>query len=227
MIPHLTIGKGPDLILGHGMAQNKELWIRNGWIKKLSEIRRVHIFDFEGHGKNNLTEEYDLTVESMAKNIISLSEILKIKKYDFMGFSMGARAGFEILKKHTMINKFISLGMHPGTPRLEKKRFEKRSIAMFNLGKRTGNKYYFQLSKILKNALLWDGVIDDINWEKTKHMIIIGEKDVNYQLTRKLLQNINGINLFILKEINHKNTFDIPDHSIDYIINFLKKGEKN
>ena len=81
--------------------------------------------------------------------------------------------------------------------------------------------------EILKNALLWDGVIDDINWEQTKHMIIIGEKDVNYQLTRKLLQNINGINLFILKEINHKNTFDIPNHSIDYIINFLKKGEKN
>ena len=84
----------------------------------------------------------------------------------------------------------------------------------------------FKLSKILKNALLWDGVIDDINWEKTKHMIIIGEKDVNYQLTRKLLQNINGINLFILKEINHKNTFDIPNHSIDYIINFLEKGRK-
>ena len=48
MISHLSIGKGPDLILGHGMAQNKELWIRNGWIKRLSKIRRVHIFDFEG-----------------------------------------------------------------------------------------------------------------------------------------------------------------------------------
>lgn len=98
---------------------------------------------------------------------------------------------------------------------------------MFNLGKKTGNKYYFKLSKILKKALLWDGVIDDIDWENTDHMIIMGEKDVNYQLTRKLLQNINGINLFILKEINHKNTFDMPNHSIDYIINFLNKGEKN
>ncbi len=97
---------------------------------------------------------------------------------------------------------------------------------MFNLGEKTGNKYYFKLSKILKNALSWDGVIDDIDWKNTDHMIIIGEKDVNYQLTRKLLQNINGINLFILKEINHKNTFDIPDHSIDYIINFLEKGRK-
>ena len=100
-------------------------------------------------------------------------------------------------KFYNMINKFIALGMHPGTPRLEKKRFEKRSIAMFNLGKKTGNKYYFKLSKILKKALLWDGVIDDIDWENTDHMIIMGEKDVNYQLTRKLLQNINGINLFI------------------------------
>ena len=47
---YLTFGKGEDLILGHGMAQNKNLWLENGWVKELSKIRRVHIFDFPGHG---------------------------------------------------------------------------------------------------------------------------------------------------------------------------------
>ena len=49
---YLTFGKGQDLILGHGMAQNKNLWLENGWVKELSKIRRVHIFDFPGHGDN-------------------------------------------------------------------------------------------------------------------------------------------------------------------------------
>ena len=52
MMSYLTFGKGQDLILGHGMAQNKNLWLENGWVKELSKIRRVHIFDFPGHGDN-------------------------------------------------------------------------------------------------------------------------------------------------------------------------------
>ena len=52
MATYLTFGKGPDLILGHGMAQNKNSWIETGWVEKLSSIRTVHVFDFIGHGIN-------------------------------------------------------------------------------------------------------------------------------------------------------------------------------
>ena len=34
MMSYLTFGKGQDLILGHGMAQNKNLWLENGWVKR-------------------------------------------------------------------------------------------------------------------------------------------------------------------------------------------------
>ena len=69
METYLTFGKGQDLILGHGMAQNKELWIKNGWVEELAKIRTVHIFDFSGHGEKACLENNNFSVNDMAQNI--------------------------------------------------------------------------------------------------------------------------------------------------------------
>ena len=50
----------------------------------------------------------------------------------------------------------------------------------------------------------------------------MGEKDDNYNLTKSLLKDIGVEILHTLKEINHKNTFDEPKHSLNAIINFLQ-----
>jgi pimeloyl-ACP methyl ester carboxylesterase len=222
METYLTFGKGSDLILGHGMAQNKELWIKNGWVEELSKIRRVHLFDFSGHGEKANLNNKKFSVTDMAQNINEISNDLDCKKFDYIGFSMGARAGFEAASKNIKLDKLISLGMHPGSPKLEEKRFIKRSNAMKNLGKKTGDSKYLIYSKIFEKALHWQGAIDSIKWEKNKHFIIMGEKDDNYNLTKSLLKDIGVEILHTLKEINHKNTFDEPKHSLNAIINFLQ-----
>lgn len=222
MTSYLTFGKGPDLILGHGMAQNKNSWIEAGWIEELSKIRKIHILDFEGHGSNlNTKNDNLLSVENMSKNIIKLSKSINSNSFDYIGFSMGARAGFELATKNKQLRKLISLGMHPGSPKLEEKRFNKRSIAMKNLGNKTGRKEYFIYSKIFNQALSWDGAFNRINWKKEKHLIVMGEKDDNFELTKNILGKKYSENLLILKGINHKKTFDEPNHSISAIINFL------
>ena len=50
----------------------------------------------------------------------------------------------------------------------------------------------------------------------------MGEKDDNYNLTKSLFKDIDAEILYTLKEINHKNTFDEPKHSLNAIINFLQ-----
>jgi len=222
MVTHLTFGKGTDLLLGHGMAQNMNSWIENGWIDALSKIRKVHIFDFSGHGENEGFSDESLSVENMSKNIEAVCSDLELKQFDYIGFSMGARAGFEFASNNNNINKLISLGMHPGSPKLEEKRFLKRSKAMKNLGEKTGEKKYFIYSKIFQKALDWDGAVHKINWNNKKHLIIMGEKDDNFNLTKELLEQNNLNNLLVLKNINHKNTFDEPNHSLNAIINFLQ-----
>ena len=223
MATYLTFGKGPDLILGHGMAQNKNSWIETGWVEKLSSIRTVHVFDFIGHGINegNINSN-KLTVPEMTKNIIKLIEPLQITKFDYIGFSMGARAGFELASRKFNLKKLISLGMHPGSPKLEEKRFKKRSEAMEKLGKKTGEENYFTYSKIFKEALNWEGAFEKIKWKKENHLIVMGEKDDNFELTEKLMKETPKSNFQVLSGINHKNTFEEPKHSINAIINFLQ-----
>lgn len=222
MVSYLTFGDGPDLILGHGMAQNKNLWLENGWVEELSKIRRVHLFDFAGHGEKAILNNNNFEVTDMAENINEISKDIKCENFDYIGFSMGARAGFQAAIKNKKLNKLISLGMHPGEPKLEEKRFIKRSKAMKKLGEKTGDEKYLIYSKIFEKALLWKGAIDSINWDKDKHLIIMGEKDDNYKLTRSLIYDIDVQILYTLKGINHKNTFEEPKHSLNVIINFLQ-----
>lgn len=222
MMSYLTFGKGQDLILGHGMAQNKNLWLENGWVKELSKIRRVHIFDFPGHGDNLNMDESNFSVQKMANHILEISNDIKSESFDYMGFSMGARAGFELASCENNLNKIISLGMHPGAPYLEKKRFNKRAKAMKNLGEKTGEKKYIIYSKIFEKALNWEGAIDKINWKNEKHKIIIGENDDNYELTKSIMKNKDNKVLCTLEAVNHKNTFNEPKHSLSAIINFLQ-----
>tara|TARA_Y100001970_G_scaffold158003_1_gene193286 strand:+ start:4600 stop:5274 length:675 start_codon:yes stop_codon:yes gene_type:complete len=219
---YLTFGEGQDLILGHGMAQNKNLWLENGWVKELSKIRRVHIFDFPGHGDNLDSDESNLSVQEMANYILEIGNDINCESFDYIGFSMGARAGFELASYNNNLKKIISLGMHPGAPYLEAKRFNKRAAAMKNLGEKTGEKKYIIYSKIFEKALDWEGAIHKINWENEKHKIIIGEKDDNYKLTKSIMKEKNNKVLHTLKGVNHKNTFNEPKHSMSAIINFLQ-----
>ena len=95
---------------------------------------------------------------------------------------------------------------------------------MKQLGEKTGDQKYLIYSKIFEKALHWKGAIDSINWNRDKHLIIMGEKDDNYQLTRSLIDHIDVEILYTLKDINHKNTFEEPKHSLNAIINFLQDG---
>ena len=104
------------------MAQNKNLWLENGWVKELSKIREFIFLTFRDTEITNM-DESNFSVQKMANYILEISNDIKSESFDYMGFSMGARAGFELASCENNLNKIISLGMHPGAPYLEKKRF--------------------------------------------------------------------------------------------------------
>ncbi|GIS30999.1 MAG: hypothetical protein Ct9H90mP2_13820 [Dehalococcoidia bacterium] len=49
-------------------------------------------------------DESNFSVQKMANHILEISNDIKSESFDYMGFSMGARAGFELaLVKKTLI----------------------------------------------------------------------------------------------------------------------------
>ena len=71
-----------------------------------------------GHGRSSNSEKIeDYTIENGVDLTIKLIDFLKITKFNFFGFSMGGRIGFQILSDYSdRVDKIIIGGMHPNPP---------------------------------------------------------------------------------------------------------------
>jgi pimeloyl-ACP methyl ester carboxylesterase len=98
---------GPDdgqpIVLVHGFASDYELnWVGSRWQDTLTRSGRLVIgLDCRGHGlseKPHSPEAY--AREVMAGDVIRLLDHLGVAEAEYLGYSMGARIGLEIVTRH-------------------------------------------------------------------------------------------------------------------------------
>jgi len=82
-----TIGKGPLLILLHGMLTNMHSWDPD-LLKKLSENFQVLIFDYPGIGYSTY-KKMQFSVATIVDCLHGLIDKLKLKPYAIIGYSFG------------------------------------------------------------------------------------------------------------------------------------------
>lgn len=85
-IHYSSIGKGNAVVLLHGFLENSTMWQEIA--PKLSEKYRVICIDLLGHGKSE-SMGYIHTMKEQAEMIKSVLNHLKLRKYTFIGHSMG------------------------------------------------------------------------------------------------------------------------------------------
>lgn len=85
----------PTIIFLHGFLGGSDDWemITND----LSNQFGILMIDLPGHGQNSSTNENDFLIENCAKNIISLSDQLRLTDLILVGYSMGGRLAFYLL----------------------------------------------------------------------------------------------------------------------------------
>jgi len=84
---HFTsIGKGTAVVLLHGFLENSTMW--NDISKNISKKYRVICIDLLGHGKTE-NHGYIHTMEEQAKMVKAVLNHLRLRKYIFIGHSMG------------------------------------------------------------------------------------------------------------------------------------------
>lgn len=88
---HLNIhftdnGKGPAVVLLHGFLENLNMW--NAFVEVLESRYRIVCIDLPGHG---LTPNFGYvhTMEDMAHAVKAVLDHLRLRKYAFIGHSMG------------------------------------------------------------------------------------------------------------------------------------------
>jgi len=98
---------GPDdgqpIVLVHGFASDYELnWVGSRWQDTLTGAERLVIgLDCRGHGRSekpHVPEAYARPV--MAADVIRLLDCLGVEAAEYLGYSMEARIGLEVVTRH-------------------------------------------------------------------------------------------------------------------------------
>ncbi len=92
-IHFIDVGKGPVIVLLHGLASHSGDWEKQ--IDRLSESYRVIAPDFRGHGKTSLPSG-PYKIKDLARDACALITHLNISDYHLVGFSLGGMVAFEL-----------------------------------------------------------------------------------------------------------------------------------
>jgi pimeloyl-ACP methyl ester carboxylesterase len=114
-IHYETAGTGPALVLHHGTMGSGPDWVDLGYIEALKGRHKLILIDARGHGHSDKPHDpaaYDLRLR--AADVVAVLDDLRVKRADFLGYSMGGWIGFGLAKHFPdRFNSFILGGAHP------------------------------------------------------------------------------------------------------------------
>ena len=93
-IAYYKTGKGPAVILIHGLGLRSESWIEQ--IKILKNNYTIYSLDLPGHGQSKLLSQKKLTLKGFCSEITKFIKLLDIYKPILIGHSLGALITIEI-----------------------------------------------------------------------------------------------------------------------------------
>lgn len=118
-IHYSSIGKGNAVVLLHGFLENSTMWQEIA--PKLSEKYRVICIDLVGHGESE-SMGYIHTMTEQAEMIKFVLNSLKLRKYTFIGHSMGGYIALAFAELYPANLRGLSLMNSTALPDSEEKR---------------------------------------------------------------------------------------------------------
>src|SRR5713226_5529762 len=107
--------RGAPIAVVHGFASDYRLnWVGTRWQETLTgEGFRVIGLDCRGHGHSDKPHDVDAySVEVMAADVVRLLDHVDVEVADYLGYSMGARIGLEmVIEKPARIRRAVLGGI--------------------------------------------------------------------------------------------------------------------
>jgi pimeloyl-ACP methyl ester carboxylesterase len=101
-------GQGEPLFLLHGYTLSSKSWLP--YVADFDKAYKVYLIDLTGHGKSDAFKE-SLSIKSVAEDLDSLVQYLKLDKIKAIGFSFGGDVLYQLaLINPTLIESMITIG---------------------------------------------------------------------------------------------------------------------
>jgi pimeloyl-ACP methyl ester carboxylesterase len=128
-------GKGPPLVLHHGLSNSLESWRENGIVDALKKDYQLILMDARGHGKSDKPHDPEAySQECKAGDVSAVLDDLGIQSAHFCGYSYGGRMGFEMAKLAPDRVKSVIAGGAGVAARSEDDPERVRQIQLFSAG---------------------------------------------------------------------------------------------
>jgi len=146
-------GKGPPLILAHGLSGNLNHWRKENYANALAKDFQLIMFDARGHGKSDKPHEITAYGLNMAEDVVAILDHLGIAKAHYYGYSMGTRIGFRAALYHG--NRFYSFILGGANPYRNQAEIEVEKGLLTSMQLLADNPQAFisQMEKTLHHAL--------------------------------------------------------------------------
>ncbi|MFC2014813.1 alpha/beta fold hydrolase [Chloroflexota bacterium] len=149
-------GEGPPLVLAHGMGGGGDLnaWRSTGYTDALKDDFQLILFDFRGHGQSDRPHDVSAYGSDSVDDVVAVLDSLGIAKAHYLGYSMGASAGFKQAISHAdRFHSFILGGMTPGPWPEEMVRASNISVELVKLRRTDPEAYFVQMERLLGHSL--------------------------------------------------------------------------
>ena len=125
-------GKGPLVIMLHGLLMDGQCWVDNGFVSAFSPFFRVVCPDLIGHGDSDRVDGQDFyTRENQVLTIVKLMDEMGYDKAHVMGYSAGAWLAMGLLDSYPERLTSVVLGGWDCLNGIPETPFGKLSFAMF------------------------------------------------------------------------------------------------
>ncbi|MDY8137296.1 alpha/beta hydrolase [Aquimarina sp. 2201CG5-10] len=201
-------GEGKPLFLLHGYTQSSISW--KPYIKDYEKEYEVYLIDLTGHGKSDAFKE-DLSIKSVANDLNSLIQYLKLEKIKAIGFSFGGDVLYQLaLINPSIIECMITIGA-VGTwtikdfpEYLKAFTFENRDNFPWLKTSHDSDEHIKGVMEQFKNytVALSDNELQSIQPEV---LIMIGDDDEGMDLKEvvRVKENLPNSDLWILPNVSH------------------------
>jgi pimeloyl-ACP methyl ester carboxylesterase len=201
-------GEGKPLFLLHGYSQSSISW--KPYIRDYEKEYEVYLIDLIGHGRSEPFKQ-DLSIISVAEDLNSLIQYLKLDQIKAIGFSFGGDVLYQLaLINPSLLESMITIGavgtwtINDFPEYLEAFTFENRNNFPWLKTSHSGDEHIQAIMDQFKNytVKLTDKELQSI---KTDVLIVIGDDDKGMDLVEvaRVKKNLPKSDLWILPNVAH------------------------